>query len=385
MTGVPTQPLRLAALTALAAEHAAAGDRDGRLAAPVVDALRDSGLFGALVPRALGGMEAEPQWFLDTVRTLAGGDAAAAWIVAVCGTGGMLAAYLEPAAAAEVYGDGAIVGGVFAPRGRALHDGDDLLVSGRWSFASGSAHADWLMVGCLVADGEDVVRTPAGGPDVRLVLFPRAAFKVLDTWDVAGLRATGSDDITLNGARAPAARSASLITQAPRADAPLYAFPPFGLLALSIASVTLGIARGALDDLIGLAGGKTPTGSTRPLAARPDTQARVARGRAALDAAQALVAATVGDAWDAARAGEAVGVDRRAALRRAATHATETAAAVTGDMYALGGGTSVYASSPLQRRHRDVHVATQHALVGAATWELTGRLALGLETDAGQL
>ena len=54
-------------------------------------------------------------------------------------------------------------------------------------------------------------------------------------------------------------------------------------------------------------------------------------------------------------------------------------------MYALGGGSAVYGSSPLQRRHRDVHVATQHMLVGPATWELTGRLALGLETDVGQL
>lgn len=382
---MPVPTPKLADLTALAAEHAAAGDADGRLAGPVVEAFRDAGLFRALVPASLGGLEAAPQDFLDAVRTIAGGDAAAAWVVAVCGTGGMLAAYLEPGAAREVYGDGAIVGGVFAPRGRALPDGDDLVVSGRWSFASGSAHADWLMVGCLVADGEDVVRTAAGGPDVRLVLFPRAAFNVLGTWDVAGLRATGSDDITLNGARAPATRSASLISQAPVAGAPLYAFPPFGLLALSIASVTLGIARGAIGDLVELAGGKTPTGSTRPLAARPDTQARVARAQAALDAAQALVAAAVADAWDAARGGEPVGAGHRAALRRAATHATETAARVTSDMYALGGGTSVYASSPLQRRHRDVHVATQHALVGAATWELTGRLALGLETDVGQL
>lgn len=375
----------LPTLTAIAAEHAAAGDADRRLAEPVVAAFRDAGLFRALVPAALGGLEAAPQDFLDTVRTLAGADAAAAWIVAVCGTGGMLAAYLEPEAAAQVYGDGQIVGGVFAPRGRAVPDGEDLVVGGRWSFASGSAHADWLMVGCLVADGEDIVRTAAGGPDVRLVLFPRAAFTVHDAWDVAGLRATGSDDIELDGARAPAVRSASLITQAPLVDAPLYAFPPFGLLALSIASVALGIAGAALGDLVDLAGGKTPTGSTRPLAARPDTQARVARGRAAVDAAAALIAAAVGDAWEAARAGDPIGVERRAALRRAATHATETAAAVTSDMYALGGGTSVYASSPLQRRHRDVHVATQHALIAPATWELTGRLALGLETDAGQL
>lgn len=369
----------------LVAEHAAAADVDGRLADPVVQALRDTGLCAALVPQALGGLEAKPQDFLDAIAALAVDDAAVAWVVAVCGTGGMLAAYLDPAVALEVYGGQAIVGGVFAPRGRAAPDGDDLLVGGRWSFASGSAHADWLMVGCLVGDGEAIERTPAGAPDVRLVLFPRDAFEIHATWDVAGLRATGSDDIALESARAPRARSASLITQAPLSGGPLYAFPAFGLLALSIAAVTLGIARGATADLIALAGGKTPAGSARPLAARPDTQARVARAQAAVDAAQALIAAAVASAWAAAQAGEAIGVPLRAALRRAATHATETSARVTSDMYALAGGSAVYASSPLQRRHRDVHVATQHMLVGPGTWELAGRLALGLDTDAGQL
>ncbi len=372
-------------LAAIAAEHAASGAAERRLAEPVVEALREAGLFRALVPAALGGLELEPQAFLDRVRALAEGDAAAAWIVAVCGTGGMLSAYLEPGPAREVYGDGAIAAGVFAPRGRAVPDGDDLLVTGRWSFASGSAHADWLMVGCLVGEGDQVERTAAGAPDVRLVLFPREAFQVHDTWDVAGLRGTGSNDISLDGARAPRARSASLITQRPVIATPLHAFPAFGLLALSIASVTLGIARGATADLIELAGGKTPTGSARPLAARPDTQARVARAQADVDAAQALVEAAVAAAWATARAGAPISVGERAALRRAATHATEVSARVTSDMYALGGGTSVYASSPLQRRHLDVHVATQHALVSPATWELAGRLALGLETDVGQL
>ena len=372
-------------LAAVAAEHAQAAAGERRLAEPVVDALREAGLFRALVPAALGGLELEPQAFLDAVRTLAEGDAAAAWIVAVCGTGGMLSAYLEPDAAREVYGEGQVAAGVFAPRGRAVPDGDDLVVTGRWSFASGSAHADWLMVGCLVGEGDQVERTPSGAPDVRLVLFPREAFQVHDTWDVAGLRGTGSNDISLDGARAPRARSASLITQRPVIASPLHAFPAFGLLALSIASVTLGIARGATGDLIELAGGKTPTGSARPLAARPDTQARVARAQANVDAAQAVVEAAVASAWATAQAGAPISVGERSALRRAATHATEVSAQVTSDMYALGGGTSVYASSPLQRRHLDVHVATQHALVSPATWELAGRLALGLETDVGQL
>ena len=220
---------------------------------------------------------------------------------------------------------------------------------------------------------------------MRLVLFPRSAFEIHDTWDVAGLRATGSHDIALDGARAPATRSASLITQRPVAGGPLYAFPPFGLLALSIASVTLGIAGAAISDVVDLAAGKTPTGSARTLAARADTQARVARAQASHDAARALVAEAVATAWSAARAGGPITIAQRVALRRAATHATETSAAVVADLYALGGGTSVYASSPLQRRQRDIAVATQHLLVGPATWELTGRVALGLDADIGQL
>ena len=319
------------------------------------------------------------------MRELAVHDAAAAWIVAVCGTGGMLSAYLEPDVAREVYREESIVGGVFAPRGRARREGDELLVSGRWSFASGCAHADWLMVGCLVGEGDDVERAPGGGPDIRLVLFPRDEFEVHDTWDVAGLRGTGSNDISLERGPRARSRSASLLSQAPVSAAALHAFPVFGLLALSIAAVTVGIAQGAIADVVELAEAKTPTGSTRPLAARADTQARVARAQAAIDAARALVAAAVARAWSVACTGEPIDDAKRAALRRAATHAAETSARVTGDMYALGGGSSVYAASPLQRRQRDVHVAAQHMLVGPATWELTGRLALGLETDVGQL
>ncbi len=374
------------ALAPLAAEHAETGDRDRRLADPVVAAIAGAGLVRALVPAAAGGGEAEPQAFLDAVEALAGGDAAAAWIVAVCGTGGMLAAYLAPEVAREVYGDpGSMVGGVFAPMGRAVPDGDGFRVSGRWRFASGCGHATWLMGGCLVADGEDVRRLPSGAPDIRLALFPAGAYAVHDTWDVAGLRATGSHDIALEDAHVPASRTASLLSDAPVSDGPLYAFPPFGLLALSIAAVGLGIAAAAIDDLVALAGGKTPTGSAKPLAARADTQARVARAQAGVDAARALVREAVAAAWTQAREGGEVGVDARAALRRAASHAMGAAAAAADAMYDLAGGSAVYASSPLQRRHRDVHVATQHMLVGPATWELAGRIALGVPTDATQL
>lgn len=373
-------------LRSLAVEHAPAGERERRLPDAVHDALASAGLYGLCVPAALGGGEARPQELLSIVETLAEGDAAAGWCVAVCATAGMLAAYLEEDAASEVYGDPtAVVGGVFAPSGRAVARGGELEVSGRWRFASNCEHCDWLMVGCVVSDGE-APRTLAGGrPDVRLVLLPAAEVEVIDTWSVSGLRATGSHDIAAASARAPLARSASLITDSPRIDGPLYAFPPFGLLATSIAAVALGIARGALDDLAELAGAKTPALSTRRLAERAGTQAGIARAEARVRAARSLLFAAVGAAWEAARSGGEISLRLRTDLRLASTHAVDAATVAVDAVQRLAGGSAIYETSPLERRFRDLHAATQHMLIGPATWELAGRSLLGLDFDATQL
>jgi alkylation response protein AidB-like acyl-CoA dehydrogenase len=176
-----------------------------------------------------------------------------------------------------------------------------------------------------------------------------------------------------------------VITRTPRETGALYAFPPFGLLALTIAGTALGIARAAIDDLIDLAGGKTPTGSARALAERPVTQTRIAQAEAGLLAARAFLYDAIGAAFIAAESGGEVSIEQRAALRLAATHATATSASAVDTAYDLGGGTSIYETSPLQKRFRDVHAATQHMLIGPSTWELTGRLMLGLPTDIAQL
>jgi alkylation response protein AidB-like acyl-CoA dehydrogenase len=241
------------------------------------------------------------------------------------------------------------------------------------------------MGGCVVFDGDQPRELESGRPDIRLTLMPANEVEVIDTWSVSGLRATGSHDVAVEGRTVPLAHSASLISDQPREAGPLYAFPPFGLLALASAAVGLGIARGAVDDLAELAGAKTPTLSTRKLAERPTTQAGVARAEASLQAARSMLYESTSQAWDAAQAGAPIPIDLRARLRMAATHAIETAAAVVDRAYSLAGGSAIYDTSPLQRRFRDVHAATQHMLVAPATWELAGRSLLGLDFDASQL
>jgi alkylation response protein AidB-like acyl-CoA dehydrogenase len=367
-------------LTDLAARLAPETERARRLSDELVTAMTGAGVFRMLVPEAVGGLERHPSELVGTVADLARGDGAAGWCAAIGATSGLLAGYLPQHSAREIYADPrTISGGVFAPRGKATRVEGGYRVSGRWPFASGCTHCNWLMGGCLI-EGDDP-------PMPTLLIAPAADVTIHDdTWDSMGLRGTGSHDIEMRDVLVPADRAASLVADKPTAAGPLYAFPVFGLLALAIGAVGLGIARGALDDIRELAGVRVPTGSRRTMAERPLVQAELAQGEARLRAARALLHETIDEAWSRASSGGEVPVEQRAALRLAATHAATTGADITTTAYKLGGGSSVYESkSPLPRRFRDAHTATQHMLVAPATNELAGRLMLGLPADTSQL
>jgi alkylation response protein AidB-like acyl-CoA dehydrogenase len=367
-------------LSDLAERLAPESERARRLPDELVRAMTEAGVFRMLVPEAAGGLERRPDELVSTVAELARGDGAAGWCAAIGATSGLLAGYLPPESAREIYADpGAISGGVFAPRGRATRVDGGYSVSGRWPFASGCTHCSWLMGGCIV-EGDDP-------PVPTLMIAPAEEVHIHDdTWDSMGLRGTGSHDIEMRDVQVPADRAASLVADAPSADGPLYAFPVFGLLALAIGAVNLGIARGALDDVRALASVRTPTGSSRTMGERPTVQAELGAAEASLGAARALLDESIASAWARATDSGEVPTAQRAALRLAATHAATTGADVTTTAYKLGGGSSVYESkSPLPRRFRDAHTATQHMLVAPATNELAGRLILGLPTDTSQL
>jgi indole-3-acetate monooxygenase len=363
---------------------ARAADTEGRrrLPADLAAQIADAGLFRMAVPRRLGGAEASPAEIIAALEILGAADAATGWCAMIAGTTAIGAAYLPDPFSAQVFGDPkTISGGVFAPMGKAIVDGDDYIVSGRWAWASGSANCQWLVGGALIFDDGKLRTLPNGAPDHRMMFMPAADVELIDTWDASGLRGTGSGDMAVRDVRVPSGRTVSFMTDAPRDSGRLYAFPAFGLLALGIAAVASGNARGALDDFRALATTKKAAGSSRALAERGTIQADYARAEAALEAARALVAQSVATAWAAVTAGRPLDTVLRARLRLAATHLTRTAADVTRAAYDLAGGTAVYSHHPLQRRFRDAHVATQHMMVAPATFELTGRVLLGLPTD----
>jgi indole-3-acetate monooxygenase len=282
-------------------------------------------------------------------------------------TSGLAAAYLPEAVAQAIYGPRTVAGGVFAPRGKAVAAEGGVRLTGRWPFASGCRHCDWLMVGALV------------DKDVRLFLLPAAEVTIHDTWHVAGLAGTGSNDIEVQDRFVPTERSFSLSSGRPWATGRLYAFPAFGLLALGIAAVAVGIASGAIGDFRQIATKRTPTLGRRSLAERGQVQAVLAEATGMVEAARAFLHRAI------AQAEAPLSVEMRARVRLAATHATRTAAEAVTKLHQHAGGGSLYLDSPLQRRFRDVHAATQHMMVGPATLELVGRVEFGLDTDTAML
>lgn len=357
-----------------------------RLPADVARSLAEAGLFNMLKPAALGGHELPPQQMSSLLAQLAESNASAAWCVMIGTTSTLAGAYMDDQAAADVYGDLAdIHGGVFAPMGKAEDKGDHYILNGQWQWGSGSANCAWLSGGAMIFKDGELQRTEQGAPIHRMLFFPASEVQFIDTWYVSGLKGTGSGDFKVANLQVPKQRSVSFVLDRPRNPAPLYKFPLFGLLSLGVASVALGNARGALTDIVGLLKAKRTTGGGRSQSQRATVQTDIAKAKAMLSGAEALMEKAVEGAWQEALSDDAISIRARGELRLACAHMAETAAEVCKVAYSLAGGSSVYLNNTLQRRFRDAHVVTQHIVVSPATFELAGRVLLDEPVDIAML
>ncbi len=345
----------------------------GTLPLDLVERLRAAGIFRALQPRSLGGFEVAPVEFIHMIEELARADGSAGWIAAIGAGAPAFTAWLEPAAATALFGSDAdfLAATVFAPTGRAVPDGPGrFAVDGRWPFASGCRHAEWILAGMFVFDafdGQAPRMIPQQGPDWRLAFFPRASAEIVDNWDVLGLRATGSNDLIAQGLHVAEEHTISPFFQSARQDGPLWRLAFFTLVGVALVGVPLGIARRALDEFTDLAKTKTRAGTSEPLAADPAAQAEFASAEAGLRSARAFVLDEAGALWETARAGDPPSLEQRAGFQLAAQQAMRAARQTVDTTFALTGAGAVHAGHPLQRCFRDLHTAGQHVYFSPST------------------
>lgn len=347
-----------------------------RIPADLLDALTRSGCFRLMRPQSHGGLGAEWPAAMRVVEALARADGSTGWTTMIGAGAWIDLVHLPRATFDALFADrpDAIFAGAFNPSGTIVPDTDGYRVDGRWAFASGCEHADWIYGNCIEL-------TDAGTPELRGAVFAPGDITIEDTWNVSGLRGTGSHHFRVEGLVVPAERTFLALAEEPCIDDPIVRIPIVSLIALAVASVATGIAQGALDDIVELATTKMPLLAPAPLAANALFQHDFASAHTELAAARALLWELAEEAWATAVAGHPFTMQQRARMRAGAVWATARCAAVVESAYRAGGGTSLYADCPLQRRLRDVQAVTQHFIVKPDTLTVAGAILVGQEPD----
>ena len=348
----------------------------------VVADLRGAGLLRLFVPADLGGPEADVHTGIDAIAEVSRHDGGAGWSVMIAGTSSLMAGFLPEDHARTIYGSpDSCTGGFAAPIGTARLVDGGLSVTGTWAWGSGTRHCTWIGGGTRLVDDDGAPLRRDDGLFAPFTFFHPDDVEFLDTWHVTGLAGSGSGDYAVHDAFVTEGRWVQLMAAEPRLDGPLWQFPFYGMLACGIAAVSIGLLDGAVARFAELAGGKKPMGSGRTLAERASGQTALSTAEATARSARAFLHDALGAAWTTATGGDPLTIEHRRSLRLAACDAAQRCADALAMLGREAGGTAVYLSEPLQRSVRDGQVAATHAMVAPRIHELTGRLALGLDTD----
>jgi alkylation response protein AidB-like acyl-CoA dehydrogenase len=345
-----------------------------RLPADLVAALKAAGVFRMPMPSAWGGPEMTPRAQNEVVEILSTADASVGWCVMIGSDAGFYASFLEEGAARSLYPDlDMVTAGMLQPAGRAVRAPGGYRVSGRWAFGSGCTHADVIVGGCLVFEGDQPVIAEGGRPLWRVMMAPASAFEVLDTWHTTGLAGSGSHDYATADLFVPEERTFSLFDPARRSE-PLYAFP--GMFFVNMHGVALGLARRAIDVVQRLAAEKTLVPELVLMKNVPRVRMALARAEGMLGAARAYTYETMDRVWEALCTVGSLSRELRLHIALSRVNAFQTARDVAQLMLDTAGSSAIYRGSPLDRLLRDAITVRTHLAVQERLMEPISALAV---------
>ena len=354
--------------------HAASSEIEynRRLADSVVAALRHTGINRLLIPAALGGMEAPITDVMDIMERIAAVDGSAGWCAAIGAGSNLFAGYMPATGAGTVFADpdqGNAT--MFAPVGRVVSDHGRAALSGRWPFTSNCLHSAWVGLGALFHEADEIDPIP------RMVFVPAADLTIEDTWDVVGLRGTGSHHVAAAEIPVDLDRCLRFVDR-PWPDGTLWRLPIYTTLLPTLVAVPLGIARGAVDEVSRQAR-EGRTARRGQLADASISMAELAIADTRLRAARAGLRDAVREARMHAERGEPISRRLQARIYLAGMHACDTSVEVTSTAHQLGGGAAIYRGSRLLRALSDVQAARQHLLFSHQHLSELGKLIAGLD------
>lgn len=345
-----------------------------RLPETLVDLLVETEIFAILQPKIYGGLELPMLEALEVIEALSSIDGAVGWCLLKGCTTNQLAGYVTENAARRIWGrKGIITGGSFNPKGKASRVDGGYRLSGRWDWGTGTTHSHWILCGAIVIDPitQSPIASATGGPMIKSLFVPRADVTLTDTWHTHGMRGTGSVDFCVDDIFVPDDQVLDGPMAKPQTQTAYSHVPLHAQVMVPHAAVAIGIAENAFSSFVRLAQDKTPLMSKTTLAANQLVQDGVGRARANIDAARAYVRDSVCRAFMAdAESSTYTG------LSLSATHATHSCIEAVDILYKLAGGSAVFATNPIQRCWRDIHVAGSHFLVNNEKYAANGQVAL---------
>ena len=363
----------LAAIAPKFAERRAEIAEARQLPPDVVRALRDAGAFRIAAPQALGGPELTPREQSEVVETLSYHEASVGWCVMIGSDAPYYGAFLAPDAAQELWPSiDDVTAGQIPPNGRAVRVDGGYVVNGRWAFGSGITHADVIVGGCLVMDGDSHASVD-GVPEVIVACAPASSWNVLDTWYTTGLAGSGSNDYAATDLFVPERHVFRFGDPVQRPE-PLYGWP--GMFFVNMGGVALGLTRRAIDEAIAIASTKTLLPEFVLLRDTSRARLAIARAEAQLGAARAYVYDSLDRFWDALLAGDEPSIEIRVAVALSRAHSFRMAREVAESMSDLIGAAAVYRDHPLEQFVRDAITMNQHIAAQERMFEMTGELRL---------
>ena len=389
MAPSPTLPTRAdliadtEAIVDLLRANAAESERERRVAPASVAAMAEVGLWRILTPRTHGGAEAGLRAQVDTARIVATADPAAGWVQMVCNAHVWMVSSFPAQCQQEVFAAGpdCRVPGTLAAQGRAKRVEGGWQLNGRWQFASGVDHGDWLMVGA-VAD-----HLPESPNRALHLVIPKADMVVDDTWYTLGLRGTGSKDIVAEEVFVPEHRSLptrllfdGLSPHGEGHATHINRLPVLVCLAVQFAGAVVGIAEGALQLHVERTRTRRDAYTGAPKAEAAGAQMRIAESATEIQVARSLMERAADRCDEVAITGERLTIEERAELKWHTTYVGELCRRATERIFAGAGAHAIYDDSVLQARFRDINTACHHAVVDFDdNAQMYGRVVLGLD------
>lgn len=357
-------------------------EKEGRVIPEIQAALHDAAMFRILLPRSCGGGEASPLEAMLVCEAIAEADASTAWCLGQALGCSFGAAFLAPEIAREIFGpkDAVLAWGPPSMSAKAIKVDGGYRVTGEWRFGSGARNASWVGGHAPLCDADGTpVKNDAGRPILRTMLFPISEVKLIDVWNVIGLRGTGSDNYQVEDQFVPEAYTTWRDSDPDRRErGPLYLIPLLTIYGILFSGLSLGIARTAMEEFKKLAAGKVGSGASTVLRENAVIQSGVAQAEAGILSSRGFLISMIEEYWSVLCAGEKPSLDQRARLRLSITYSMNQARNAVNFAFQAAGTNAIFEENPFERRLRDIHTVAAQGQSHVANYEPVGQVFLGL-------